>query len=85
MKRIFSAGRGLTFIVFMTVFLFTGCGQSAEPKSEVKNPTLHDAAVKMVADMSLEEKIGQMLIMGLEDKEQKEIDEYYQELEAKLK
>ena len=55
MKRIFSAGRGLSFIVFMTVFLFTGCGQSAEPKSEVKNPTLHDAAVKMVADMSLEE------------------------------
>ena len=53
MKRIFSAGRGLAFIVFMTVFLFTGCGQSAEPKSEVKNPTLHDAAVKMVADMSL--------------------------------
>lgn len=49
MKRIFSAGRGLAFIVFMTVFLFTGCGQSAEPKSEVKNPTLHDAAVKMVA------------------------------------
>ena len=26
MKRIFSAGRGLAFIVFMTVFLFTGCG-----------------------------------------------------------
>ena len=52
MKRIFSAGRGLAFIVFMTVFLFTGCGQSAEPKSEVKNPTLHDAAVKMVAGMS---------------------------------
>ena len=41
----------------MTVFLLAGCGQSAEPKSEVKNPTLHDAAVKMVAGMSLEEKI----------------------------
>lgn len=45
--------------------MFTGCGQSAEPKSEVKNPTLHDAAVKMVADMSLEEKIGQMLLIGI--------------------
>lgn len=50
----------------MTVFLFTGCGQSAEPKSEVKNPTLHDAAVKMVAGMSLEEKIGQMLLIGID-------------------
>uniref|UniRef100_UPI003A8E97F2 beta-N-acetylhexosaminidase n=2 Tax=Phascolarctobacterium faecium TaxID=33025 RepID=UPI003A8E97F2 len=69
MKRIFSAGRGLAFIVFMTVFLFTGCGQSAEPKSEVKNPTLHDAAVKMVADMSLEEKIGQMLLIGIDGTE----------------
>ena len=69
MKRIFSAGRGLSFIVFMTVFLFTGCGQSAEPKSEVKNPTLHDAAVKMVADMSLEEKIGQMLLIGIDGTE----------------
>ena len=53
----------------MTVFLFTGCGQSAEPKSEVKNPTLHDAAVKMVADMSLEEKIGQMLLIGIDGTE----------------
>ena len=69
MKRIFSAGRGLAFIVFMTVFLFTGCGQSAEPKSEVKNPTLHDAAVKMVAGMSLEEKIGQMLLIGIDGTE----------------
>lgn len=69
MKRIFSAGRGLSFIVFMTVFLFTGCGQSAEPKSEVKNPTLHDAAVKMVAGMSLEEKIGQMLLIGIDGTE----------------
>jgi beta-N-acetylhexosaminidase len=49
--------------------LFTGCGQSAEPKSEVKNPTLHDAAVKMVADMSLEEKIGQMLLIGIDGTE----------------
>ena len=69
MKRIFSAGRGLAFIVFMTVFLFTGCGQSSEPKSEVKNPTLHDAAVKMVAGMSLEEKIGQMLLIGIDGTE----------------
>ncbi len=69
MKRIFSAGRGLAFIVFMTVFLFSGCGQSAEPKSEVKNPTLHDAAVKMVAGMSLEEKIGQMLLIGIDGTE----------------
>lgn len=69
MKRIFSAGRDLAFIVFMTVFLFTGCGQSAEPKSEVKNPTLHDAAVKMVAGMSLEEKIGQMLLIGIDGTE----------------
>lgn len=53
----------------MTVFLFTGCGQSAEPKSEVKNPTLHDAAVKMVAGMSLEEKIGQMLLIGIDGTE----------------
>ena len=53
----------------MTVFLFTGCGQSAEPKSEVKNPTLHDAAVKMVADMSLEEKTGQMLLIGIDGTE----------------
>lgn len=49
--------------------MFTGCGQSAEPKSEVKNPTLHDAAVKMVADMSLEEKIGQMLLIGIDGTE----------------
>lgn len=69
MKRIFSAGRGLAFIVFMTVFLFSGGGQSAEPKSEVKNPTLHDAAVKMVAGMSLEEKIGQMLLIGIDGTE----------------
>ena len=69
MKRIFSAGRGLAFIVFMTVFLFSGCGQSAEPKSEVKNPTLHDAAVKMVAGMSLEEEIGQMLLIGIDGTE----------------
>ena len=61
--------QGLAFIVFMTVFLFTGCGQSAEPKSEVKNPTLHDAAVKMVAGMSLEEKIGQMLLIGIDGTE----------------
>ena len=54
---------------FMTVFLFTGCGQSAEPKLEVKNPTLHDAAVKMVAGMSLEEKIGQMLLIGIDGTE----------------
>ena len=47
----------------------TGCGQSAEPKSEVKNPTLHDAAVKMVAGMSLEEKIGQMLLIGIDGTE----------------
>ena len=47
----------------------SGCGQSAEPKSEVKNPTLHDAAVKMVADMSLEEKIGQMLLIGIDGTE----------------
>ena len=53
----------------MTVFLFTGCGQSSEPKSEVKNPTLHDAAVKMVAGMSLEEKIGQMLLIGIDGTE----------------
>ena len=53
----------------MTVFLFTGCGQSVEPKSEVKNPTLHDAAVKMVAGMSLEEKIGQMLLIGIDGTE----------------
>ena len=53
----------------MTVFLFTGCGQSAEPKSEVKNLTLHDAAVKMVAGMSLEEKIGQMLLIGIDGTE----------------
>ena len=53
----------------MTVFLFTGCGQSAEPKSEIKNPTLHDAAVKMVAGMSLEEKIGQMLLIGIDGTE----------------
>ena len=51
------------------MILFTGCGQSAEPKSEVKNPTLHDAAVKMVADMSLEEKIGQMLLIGIDGTE----------------
>lgn len=49
--------------------MFTGCGQSAEPKSEVKNPTLHDAAVKMVAGMSLEEKIGQMLLIGIDGTE----------------
>ena len=53
----------------MTVFLFTGCGQSAEPKSKVKNPTLHYAAVKMVAGMSLEEKIGQMLLIGIDGTE----------------
>ena len=53
----------------MTVFLLAGCGQSAEPKSEVKNPTLHDAAVKMVAGMSLEEKIGQMLLIGIDGTE----------------
>lgn len=49
--------------------MFTGCGQSSEPKSEVKNPTLHDAAVKMVAGMSLEEKIGQMLLIGIDGTE----------------
>lgn len=49
--------------------MFTGCGQSVEPKSEVKNPTLHDAAVKMVAGMSLEEKIGQMLLIGIDGTE----------------
>ena len=49
MKRIFSAGRGLSFIVFMTVFLFTGCGQSAEPKSEVKNPTFYVGSYRWIS------------------------------------
>ena len=51
MKKILAVGRGLALIVFLTAFLFTGCGQSAEPKPEVKAPTLHEAAVKMVDSM----------------------------------
>lgn len=66
MKNLFSASRGLAVIVFFAVFLLSGCGHSAEPKQEVKKPTLHDAAVKMVAEMSLEEKIGQMLLIGID-------------------
>lgn len=66
MKNLFSASRGLAVIVFSAVFLLSGCGHSAEPKQEVKEPTLHDAAVKMVAEMSLEEKIGQMLLIGID-------------------
>lgn len=69
MKKILAVGRGLALIVFLTAFLFTGCGHSAEPKPEVKAPTLHEAAAKMVAGMSLEEKVGQMLMIGIDGQE----------------
>lgn len=66
MKNLFFASKGLAFLVFFAVFLLSGCGHSAEPKQEAKKPTLHDAAVKMVAEMSLEEKVGQMLLIGID-------------------
>lgn len=57
----------LAGIIFLIVFLMTGCGQSAELKPQVApTPTLHDAAVKMVSQMSLEEKIGQMMFIGID-------------------
>ena len=71
MKKIFSTGKNLAALVFAVVLLLTGCGQSAAPQQQApaQPPTLHDAAVKMVAAMTLEEKIGQMLVIGIEGTE----------------
>lgn len=69
MKKIYAAGSWLALTVFLLVFFVAGCGQSAEPKQNTAQTlpqfTLRDAAVKMVSEMTLEEKIGQMLMIGI--------------------
>ena len=57
MKKIF-------VMLFMTAFLMTGCGATKEVKADVVLPPT-DPVEKILETMTLEEKIGQMMMIGV--------------------